>query len=156
MLDSAVKCRRFRVHEVSLFCSAERIFSQKSLRGNRLAAKGQRMKTFFKFFVVRDNDYVLGPGRIHLLRLVDELGSLRKAAREMDMSYRWAWGRIRKAEEALGVPLLEQDESSKKPTKVLTRDAREIITWFLRTEAELANVLKQAEQTQPRVLKDES
>ena len=111
------------------------------------------MKTHFKFFVVKDEEYVLGPGKIELLRLVGEHGSLRKAAQEMGMSYRWAWGRIKKAEEVIGVPLLAQDGALKRQTKVLTGDAREIMEWFSRTEAELAKVLRHAEETRPRALK---
>jgi molybdate transport system regulatory protein len=112
------------------------------------------MKASVKFFVAKDGQYVLGPGKIQLLRLVEESGSLRRAARAMGMSYRWAWGRIRKAEEAIGVPMLQQGEDSASRAKTLSRDAREIIEWFARTEAELAEVLRRAEATRPRALKD--
>ena len=111
------------------------------------------MKTQCKFFLTKDEEYILGPGKVQLLRLVGKSGSLRKAAQEMGMSYRWAWGRIKSAEEALGVSLLMQDEASKSKVKVLTSDAREIIEWFSRTEAELAKVIEQAEKKQPKALK---
>lgn len=111
------------------------------------------MKTSLKFFIIKEEEFILGPGKIALLRLVDQYGSLRKAALEMGMSYRWAWGRIKKAEDAIGVPLLKQNDASKSKAKVLTRDAREIIDWFTRTEAELAAVLKRAEAAQPQSLR---
>lgn len=50
---------------------------------------------------------LVGRGRVELLRRTEALGSLKKAAESMDMSYRLAWGRIKKVEEALGLPLLE-------------------------------------------------
>jgi N-terminal domain of molybdenum-binding protein len=113
------------------------------------------MKTLLKLFVTKDDDdYILGPGRIRILRLVGEHGSLRKAAHSMGMSYRWAWGRIKKAEEAIGVPLLTDNPASNLKVKKLTRDAWEIIDWFSRTEDDLKKVLKQAELTQPQALKN--
>ena len=111
------------------------------------------MKTFLKFFVTHNEEYILGPGKIELLRLVDRYGSLRKAAQSMGMSYRWAWGRIRSAENAIGAPLLQQNDSSKNKAKMLTQDARDIIEWFLSTEAELEAVLERAEAAQPRALR---
>ncbi len=47
-----------------------------------------------------------GMGRILLLQKVRELGSLNKAAKELGMSYRAAWGKIKATEDVLGKPLL--------------------------------------------------
>jgi molybdate transport system regulatory protein len=49
-----------------------------------------------------------GLGRAMLLAKIEEHGSLRKAAEELGMSYRAAWGKIKKSEEILGVKLLAQ------------------------------------------------
>ncbi|NSW86613.1 MAG: LysR family transcriptional regulator [Syntrophobacteraceae bacterium] len=49
-----------------------------------------------------------GVGRAQLLQKVDECGSLKKAADELGMSYRAAWGKIKKTEEAMGERLIEQ------------------------------------------------
>ena len=54
-----------------------------------------------------DNDTILlGAGQAELLHRVGELGSLKKAAESMNMSYRAAWGRMKRIEAALGLPLL--------------------------------------------------
>src|SRR5258708_4281257 len=45
-----------------------------------------------RVWVVFDKQLKLGAGRAQLLRLIDERGSLRKAAAEFGMSYRNAWG----------------------------------------------------------------
>jgi len=50
----------------------------------------------------KDGRFVVSAGRAKLLRLIHEYGSISKAAEEMGMSYRHAWGSIRKIEEALG------------------------------------------------------
>lgn len=49
-----------------------------------------------------------GTGRALLLMKIEEHGSLKKAAEDLGMSYRAAWGKIRKTEEVLGVRLIAQ------------------------------------------------
>ena len=53
-----------------------------------------------------DDGYVFGPGVYSLLKRVNEVGTLKEAATQLGMSYRYAWGLIRKAEEKLGESLL--------------------------------------------------
>ncbi|MGE4551490.1 MAG: winged helix-turn-helix domain-containing protein [Desulfovibrionaceae bacterium] len=53
-----------------------------------------------------DRGPLLGPGRLALLEGVRRLGSLNKAAAEMGMSYRRAWGRVKEAEKRLGDALV--------------------------------------------------
>jgi len=60
-----------------------------------------------------------GTGRGMLLESVDRFGSLKKAAEHLGMSYRAAWGKVRKTEKVLGVKLIEQ-AGSRKGGHVLT------------------------------------
>ncbi|WP_218064804.1 winged helix-turn-helix domain-containing protein [Desulfolutivibrio sulfoxidireducens] len=53
---------------------------------------------------------VFGMGRVQLLDMIERLGSLRKAASAMGMSYRAAWCKLRATEQALGVKLVEAQE----------------------------------------------
>jgi molybdate transport system regulatory protein len=48
-----------------------------------------------------------GPGKAKLLELVEEYGSIRKAAAGMEMSYRQAWLLIRAISDAFGAPVVE-------------------------------------------------
>ncbi|TRZ41962.1 winged helix-turn-helix domain-containing protein [Robertkochia solimangrovi] len=48
----------------------------------------------FKCWIEIDNEKFFGPGPAQLLALIDEMGSLSKAAREMNMSYKKAWSII--------------------------------------------------------------
>jgi len=48
---------------------------------------------------------VFGLGRFRILETVDRLGSLQTAARELKMSYRAIWSRIRASEERMGKTL---------------------------------------------------
>jgi molybdate transport system regulatory protein len=45
--------------------------------------------------IVGRGEVALGPGKVDLLGLIDETGSLRKAAERMDMSYMRAWLLVR-------------------------------------------------------------
>lgn len=47
-----------------------------------------------------------GPGKARLLELIDETGSIRRAAAAMEMSYRQAWLLVQAVEEAFGGPVV--------------------------------------------------
>jgi molybdate transport system regulatory protein len=49
---------------------------------------------------------VFGLGRLKILDAVDRLGSIQGAAKELKMSYRAIWGRIKATEDRLNRPLL--------------------------------------------------
>ena len=49
---------------------------------------------------------IFGLGRMRILRAIEKCGSLNAAAKELKMSYRAVWGKIKVTEEALGKPLL--------------------------------------------------
>jgi len=59
-----------------------------------------------KIWLERNGIPVVGEGRAALLRLIDERGSLKRAAAELGMSYRHAWGLVRKIEGALGIKVV--------------------------------------------------
>ncbi len=72
---------------------------------------------------------VFGVGRALLLKKVDEHGSLRKAAKELGMSYRAAWGKIKKTEEIIGDKLVVQS-GSRRDGYELTELGRKILEGF--------------------------
>jgi len=49
---------------------------------------------------------VFGLGRVKILEAIQRRGSIHAAAKELGMSYRGVWGRIKATEERLGRPLL--------------------------------------------------
>ncbi len=90
-----------------------------------------------------------GLGRALLLAKIDQYGSLQKAADSLGMSYRAAWGKIKKTEEILGMKLTTPG-SCKREGVHLTEKGREVmekfILWFDRVEQE---ALKAGQQTLP-------
>ena len=71
--------------------------------------KGQGMSEFpfATFRIELGPDKRLGPGKVRLLELVGETGSISAAARAMKMSYRRAWLLIEEANGLFGAPLVE-------------------------------------------------
>ena len=55
----------------------------------------------------------LGPGKVRLLELIAETGSIRKAAVGMKMSYRKAWLLLKALEDTFGAPLIDTSTSGK-------------------------------------------
>ncbi len=49
---------------------------------------------------------VFGLGRVKILESIQRRGSIQAAAKELGMSYRGVWGRLKATEERLGQPLL--------------------------------------------------
>lgn len=66
------------------------------------------MRPKLKVWVTFGERLKFGDGRAQLLELIAARGSLRKAASELGMSYRNAWGYLRELEEAAGFAFLER------------------------------------------------
>ena len=60
-----------------------------------------------KVWIEDDNSRVVfGLGRARILETIQQVGSITAAAKELKMSYRAVWGKIKTTEECLGQPLL--------------------------------------------------
>ncbi len=66
-----------------------------------------------KIWLEKDSKSIIGKGRAELLRRIKEMGSLRKAANSMDMSYSHAWEEINEISEAAGGPVIEAERGGK-------------------------------------------
>ena len=76
-------------------------------RARRNLAGRTRMKARVKVWLEIDGRYVFGFGLSEILKAVEAAGSIKAAAESLGKSYRYVWGRIKKAERALGEPLVE-------------------------------------------------
>lgn len=74
---------------------------------------------------------MLGKGRAMLLRQIEETGSIAEAARQMEMSYRRAWGMVKAMNEAAETPLVEKNPGGKKGGGAsLTAEGRKLLESF--------------------------
>jgi molybdate transport system regulatory protein len=83
-----------------------------------------------------------GDGPLEMLERVERSGSLRRAAREMGMSYNKAWYLVKKLERALGFPLLERRSGGPYGGgSAVTPRARELMARYRRFREEVARDL---------------
>ncbi len=61
-----------------------------------------------QFWLMAGDDSLAGPGRIELLRMIDETGSIRQAALRMGMSYRAAWDAVDAMNKRAGTALVDR------------------------------------------------
>lgn len=81
-----------------------------------------------RLWIEGEEGTLVSSGRMRLLALVGELGSLNKAAKELGMSYRQAWGRIQETEKRLGEPIVVRSRG--RQGYDLTEFGRQLIaTW---------------------------
>ena len=79
--------------------------------------KGSKYYDTFLHYTVwlanRSSGRVVDEQLIRLLQAIEKTGSLTTAANSLDMSYRKAWGDLKKAAELLGFPLVETARGGK-------------------------------------------
>ena len=66
-----------------------------------------------RIWIEFDDKVLLGEGRVHLLRAIEETGSLSKAAKSLNMSYKRAWDLIDSV-----------NKSAKKPVTIATKGGK--------------------------------
>lgn len=82
-----------------------------------------------------DGEHVLGVGKVRLMELIEESGSISRAAKEMGMSYRRAWLLVDDLNRRFGTPLVEtQRGGGGGGGASLSETGREAVTLYRRME----------------------
>ena len=111
------------------------------------------MKVRTKVWIDNDHDKVIfGSGRVRMLEAIDRLGSMNKAAKELKMSYRALWGRIKSTEDRMGARMLiTRPGGGKGSGSVLTPTGKR----FLENYRRLTNrIVEQADQAFDKIFGD--
>lgn len=96
------------------------------------------MQVKSKVWLEKDGKLVFGIGKTLILKTISQTGSINKAAKIMNMSYRHAWSYIRSAEKRLGEPLLIKIKGGKEGGgAVLTDYAKDLLKKFTELEQEV-------------------
>ncbi len=82
-----------------------------------------------------DGNVVFGLGRFRILDAIERLGSLQAAAKELKMSYRAVWCRVKVSEERIGKPLVVRQGKGSR----LTAHAERLMKQFKRLQAVVEN-----------------
>ena len=101
------------------------------------------MKVKFKIWLEEKGGVAFAEGRKMLLESIERLGSLNAAAKELGMSYRAAWGKIKATEKVLGIKLLKVTTGGKGGGgATLTPEAKELISKYKNSMTEWLYWLK--------------
>jgi len=85
---------------------------------------------------------VFGMGKRCLLEAIDKYGSINQAAKEMNITYRKAWGYLNAMEERLGMKLIERKTGGRDGGGAnLTENARKILKKYGAFERGLQEVI---------------
>jgi molybdate transport system regulatory protein len=86
--------------------------------------------------------YAVGLGICEILRAVDRAGSIKQAAVEVGKSYRHVWDRVKEAEGALGLTLVETQIGGKGARRSrLTPEAHRLVASFLTFRRRMVEVV---------------
>jgi molybdate transport system regulatory protein len=111
---------------------------------NLVSQRRQSMEIKCKVWIEKNGKVIFGKGRDNILKSIDEQHSLNAAAKELGMSYRAAWGRLKASEERMGMKLVET--SAREKSLQLTPLARKIIDRFEKLEQDVENLLHAADK----------
>lgn len=89
------------------------------------------LKIKSKIWIETEEGILISEGRIQLLKLIAEMGSLNKAAKAMNISYQKAWKLVDASNKASKMPLIEtQVGGNKGGGTVLTSYGKQVIESF--------------------------
>lgn len=90
-----------------------------------------------------DEERYIGHGRIRLLELIGEHGSIAQAAKAMDMSYKRAWYLVDAFSKCFDTPLIERQHGGKGGGSAqLTEFGRDVIDRYRRMESVAAKAIR--------------
>ncbi len=111
---------------------------------HKTAPVAQVVEPKVKVWLEVNGDYVFGQGLSRMLEAVRETGSIKEAAKTLDKSYRYIWGRIKQAEESIGESLVEtQVGGSGVRRSGLTPRAEELLEAFHALKERITKVLNE-------------
>lgn len=95
-----------------------------------------------KIWIEVDGEPVFGRGRRFLLEAIDSHGSINRAAQEVGISFRKAWGHIKAMEERLCVKLIDRQTGGKNGGgATLTPDARKFLKKYEALEEGIQEII---------------
>ena len=106
----------------------------------------KRLRARFKLWLSsKDIEGVFGDGKWRLLKAIDDEGSLNAASKSLQISYRKAWGDLKKAQEALGVSLVEKQRGGVLGGKSsLTRQGKKWVDAYTRFRSDIEKAVAKA------------
>ena len=106
----------------------------------------KQLRTRFKLWLsTEDAEGAFGDGKWRLLKKIDAKGSLRAASQSLHISYRKAWGDLKKAQQCLNVPLVEKQRGGIDGGQtVLTEEGKKWVTAYTRFRTDIERAIEKA------------
>ena len=111
------------------------------------------MEIRHKIWLEKDGKVLFGLGRYKLFKAIDELHSLNAAAKQLNMSYRAAWGRVKASEDRMGKKLVERSQGK---GMYLTDYAISLLEQFDRLEQQTLTFLQETGQSLSSSIKNKN
>lgn len=114
----------------------------------------KQLRTRFKLWLSsEDAEGVFGDGKWRLLKSIDAEGSLRAASRSLHISYRKAWGDLKKAQRCLNIPLVEKQRGGTLGGRTeLTEHGKKWIEAYTRFRSDIEKATEKAYEKHIRKL----
>jgi molybdate transport system regulatory protein len=116
--------------------------------------KSKRKLLLPRLRVMWGNDIALGPGKVDLLKHIQNTGSILRAARAMNMSYMRAWKLLKTMENCFKNPLVAKSRGGKGGGNAqLTAAGEKALVLYEKMENECLNAASKSWETLVRELK---
>ena len=142
LIRSTTSNRRIPVWAAAGYCLLRRSAVRDNAVMRRSSPRPRHLGVKAKFWLTLGPRTLFGDGKADLLEAVDRLGSLRRAAHSMDMSYRHAWGLLRELDTAAGFAFLEHSGTGPRTRLRLTADGRRFIEAYRQFREPLTRVVE--------------
>ncbi len=106
----------------------------------------KQLRTRFKLWLsTEDAEGGFGDGKWRLLKTIDAKGSLKAASQSLHISYRKAWGDLKKAQQCLNVPLVEKQRGGIDGGQTaLTEEGKKWVTAYTRFHTDIEKAIENA------------
>jgi len=106
----------------------------------------KKLRPRFKLWLnTRDAEGVFGDGKWRLLKAIETEGSLKAACEMLGISYRKAWGDLKKAEVCLNIALVEKERGGRMGGRTdLTARGREWVKAYARFRSDIEKTVEKA------------
>ena len=108
----------------------------------------KKLKAKFKLWLsTRDIEGVFGDGKWRLLKAIESTSSLTEASESLRISYRKAWGDLKKAQEGLNEPLVEKHRGGiQRGQSTLTEQGKKWLKAYTRFHGDIEKAIEKAYQ----------
>jgi len=106
----------------------------------------KKLRARFKLWLsTKDVEGVFGDGKWRLLKAIDTEESLKAASESLRISYRKAWGDLKKAQDALSIALVEKQRGGSMGGRtVLTNQGKKWVKAYAKFRGDIEKVVEKA------------